>query len=384
MRLKAVVGMILIPALLIPVTGLQAQGLEESLQKMLGNNAKEYVQPLVTGFGAGMNSGLYRKASTKTGKLPLPIGLDVGLVVNAVAVPDAAKMFEYSMMENTITFPLSSMSGISTLPAELQPDDVTLTFNDIYDNGGITETPTIASDEETGVLLSTRTPNEVYMALRTQLVEEQGMSGSDVDIYLQPSIMNYLYGNLDNIAPDFQFPGGLGLGYVPTAGIQANVRIPFGIELQGRYIPEFEISKEFGMFSLYGAGLRKNLPVPIVDVTVGAFYQVLKVGDLLEATNINYHAEVGKRLPIPIIKITPYIGAGYDQTTINLTYTIPAGTIPGVDEDQELSFDLEGENMFRMNAGVTFQFLPFTFVNAEVALVGDYQVATLGLGMMFK
>ncbi|MGC9512674.1 MAG: DUF6588 family protein [Fidelibacterota bacterium] len=383
MRLKTVIGMVLILALLMPVSHLQAQSLEESLQKMLGENAKGYVQPLVTGFGAGMNSGLYRKASTKTATLPLPIGVDVGLIVNAVAVPDAAMMFEYSMMENTITFPLSSISGVSMLPAELQPDDVTLTFSDIYDNGGVTETPTIASDQE-GVLLSTRTPTEVYMALRTQLVEEQSMSGTDVDTYLQPSIMNFLNGNLDNIAPDFQFPGGLGLEFIPTAGIQANVRVPFGIEVQGRYVPEFEISEEFGMFSMYGAGLRKNLPVPILDVSIGAFYQVLKVGDILEATNINYHAELGKRLPIPIIKITPYIGAGYDQTTINLTYTIPAGTIPGIDEDQELSFDLDGENTIRLNAGLTLQVLPLTFVNAEVALVGDYQVATVGLGIMFK
>lgn len=384
MRLKNVIGMVLILALLMPVSRLQAQSLEESLQKMLGENAKGYVQPLVTGFGAGINSGLYRKASTETGTLPLPIGLDVGLVVNAVAVPDGAMMFKYSMLENTITFPLSSMSGISMLPAELQPDDVTLTFNDIYDNGGITETPTIASDQEEGVLLSTRTPNEVYIALRTQLVEEQGMSEGDVDTYLQPSIMNFLNGNLDNIAPDFQFPGGLGLEFVPTAGLQANVRVPFGIEVQARYVPKFEISEEFGKFSMYGAGLRKNLPVPILDVSVGAFYQVLKVGDILEATNINYHAELGKRLPIPIIKITPYIGAGYDQTTINLAYTIPAGTIPGIDQDQEISFDLEGENTFRMNAGVTLQPLPLTFVNAEFALVGDYQVFTLGLGIMFK
>jgi len=384
MRLKTVIGLMLILALIMPVIPLKAQSLEESLQKMLGDNAKGYVQPLVTGFGAGMNSGLYRKASTKTGTLPLPIGLDVGLVVNMVAVPEAAMMFEYSMMENTITFPLSTMPGLSMIPADLQPEDITLTFNDIYDNGGVTETPTIASDQEEGVLLSTRTPNEVYMALRTRLVEDQGMSGTDVDTYLQPSIMNFLNGNLSTIAPNFQFPGGLGLEFVPTAGLQANVRIPFEIEVQARYVPEFEISEELGMFSMYGAGLRKNLPVPVLDVSVGAFYQVLKVGDILKATNINYHAELGKRLPIPFIKITPYIGAGYDQTTTNLTYTIPAGTVPGIDEDQELSFDLEGENTFRMNAGLTLQVLPLTFINAEVALVGDYQVATVGLGIMFK
>lgn len=369
--------------LLVPMTELRAQSLEESLQKMLGDNARGYVQPLVTGFGAGMNSGLYRKAATATATLPLPIGLDVGLLVTASAVPESGMKFEYSMMENTIEFPLSQISLPAFVPANLRPDDVTLTFADIYDNGGITETPTIASDEE-GVDLLTRTPGEVYTALKNQLVTEQGMNANDVDTYLQPYLLSFLNSNLNTIAPAFSFPDGLELAFVPTANIQANVRIPFGIELQARYVPEYEISEEFGMFTMYGAGLRKSLPVPIVDVSVGAFYQVMKVGSILEATNINYHAEVGRRLPIPIIKITPYIGAGYDQTTINLSYTIPAGTIPGIEEDKEMSFDLEGENNIRFNAGLTLQVIPLTYINAEVALVGDYQVATIGLGIMFK
>ncbi len=382
MRLKSIIGIVLILALLVPATALQAQSLEESLKQMLGDNAKGYVQPVVNGFGAGINSGLYRKASTSTGKLPLPIGVDVGLVVNAVAVPDGAMMFQYSMMENTVTFPLSTMSGLSSVPQELRPDDVTLTFNDIYDNNGIEETPTITSDEE-GVTLYTRTPSEVYMALRTQLVEEQGMSGTDVDQYLQSSIMDFLNGNLNTIAPDFSFPDGLDIPYLPTTNLQANIRIPFGIELQARFVPEFEI-EDVGMFSMYGAGLRKSIPVPILDVSVGGFYQILKVGDIMEATNISFHAEVGKRLPVPIIKITPYVGAGYDQTNINLSYTIPGGTIPGIDTDEDVSFDLEGDNNLRVNAGVTLQILPLTFINADVAMAGDYLVATAGLGIMFK
>ena len=383
MGLKKLMCLFIVPLLLVPITGLRAQSLEENLQQMLGENARGYVQPLVTGFGAGMNSGLYRKASTATATLPLPIGLDVGLLVTASAVPESGMKFKYSMLENTINFPLSGISLPGSVPASLRPGDVTLTFADIYDNGGVTETPTVASDED-GVALVTRTPGEVYTALKNQLVSEQGMNANDVDAYLQPYILSFLNSNLESIAPDFHYPDGLELSAVPTANIQANVRIPFGIELQARYVPEYEISDKLGKFSMYGAGLRKSLPVPIVDVSVGAFYQVMKVGSLLEATNINYHAEVGKQLPIPLIKITPYIGAGYDQTTINLSYTIPANTIPGIDEDKEMSFDLEGENNVRLNAGLTLQVIPLTYINAEIALVGDYQVATLSLGIMFK
>ncbi|HDT12064.1 MAG TPA: hypothetical protein ENO01_00250, partial [Candidatus Marinimicrobia bacterium] len=320
MELKKLLCLFIVTPLLVPITELRAQSLEESLQRMLGENARGYVQPLVTGFGAGMNSGLYRKASTATATLPLPIGIDVGLLVTASAVPESGMKFEYSMMENEIVFPLSQISLPAGIPASLRPDDVTLTFEDIYNNYGVNETPTIASDED-GVVLETRTANEVYTALKNQLVTGQGMNANDVDTYLQPYLLSFLNSNLTTIAPTFPFPDGLGLAYVPTASIQANVRIPFGIELQARYVPEYEISEEFGMFTMYGAGLRKSLPVPIVNVSVGAFYQVMKVGSIMEATNINYHVEVGRRLPIPIIKITPYIGAGYDQTTINLSYT---------------------------------------------------------------
>ena len=383
MGLKKLLCLFVVALLLVPITELRAQSLEESLQKMLGENARGYVQPLVTGFGAGMNSGLYRKASTATATLPLPIGIDIGLLVTASAVPESGMSFQYSMMENTVVFPLSQISLPAGIPASLRPDDVTLTFEDIYNNYGVNETPTIASDED-GVDLITRTPSEVYTALKYQLVTEQGMNANDVDTYLQPYLLSFLNSNLTTIAPAFSFPDGLGLAYVPTANIQANIRIPFGIELQARYVPEYEISEEFGKFTMYGAGLRKSLPVPIVNVSVGAFYQVMKVGSIMEATNINYHVEVGRRLPIPIIKITPYIGAGYDQTTINLSYTIPGGTIPGIDDDKEMSFDLEGENNIRFNAGLTLQVLPLTYINAEYAIVGDYQVATIGLGIMFK
>ncbi|MDD3806594.1 MAG: hypothetical protein PHE86_00975 [Candidatus Marinimicrobia bacterium] len=379
MKAKKGLSVLLILILCIPFNTLKAQSLEETLRQLLGENAKGYVKPIVNALGVGINSGLYRKASTQTATIPLPLGFDLGIIMNVIPIPDSYMTFEYSLMENSVTFPLSTIEALIALPEDKRPDDVTLYFNEIYDNGGITETPTIASDEE-GVHLTTRSEDEVYMALRTHLIEDQGMSATDVDTYLQPHIMNFLDQNLDVLAPNFPFPDGLNLSIVPTANIQANVRIPFGIELQARYIPKIKINDDLGNFTMYGAGLRKDLPVPIVDVSVGAFYQIAKVGTIIEATNINYHAEIGKSLPI----ISPYVGIGYDQSTIDVNYTIPAGIIPGINEEQKIALSMDGDNHLRFTGGFTLKVIPFTFINAEVAWVEDYFIATAGLGFIFK
>lgn len=348
-----------------------AQSLEESLQMMLEKNAKGYTQPLITGFGAAINSGLYKKASVKTGALPIPIGIDVGLVTSMSFIPDEDKEFEYDLTENIITFPLHD---------EVNPQlpNIDLKFEDLY-NADKEKTPNIASDEE-GAKLSRKEYSEIINAIITEL------GNNDVDNpdqYKTAIESQFTDEDISNIIMPFQFPDGLNIPIVPVVGLQANVRIPFGIEISARALPEIEISEEIGKFKMYGLGLRKSVPVPIVDLSVGAFLQKMEIGDFFEANNLNFHAEAGKKLPISIIKIYPYAGIGMDKTDLNLKYTIPGGSVPGLDEDKELKFDIEGENKFRTTLGLTLQAIPFTYINLEGS-VGKYSSATLSAGFIFK
>lgn len=353
------VGMILIFAI-----GAMGQSFEDNLKKLMGKNAQGYVQPLVTGFGVAMNSGLYKKASPKTGLVP-PFGIDFGVVLSAAVVPDSDMEYEYDLSVMKYKVDMSDL-GIQGL------GEIELGFDDLY-NGTTGYTATIASDAD-GATVSHKDETSVYKALRAAMLE----ANVDLtDVNAADAQIRNVAADVYNGLTDFQFPGGLNLAAVPMAMPQANIRVPFGIELSLRGFPEYEL-EDIGKISIYGAGIRKSLPVPIVNVAVGAFYQTMKVGDIYEATNLNFNAEVGKSLGIPGFKISPYIGAAMDQTDVTLTYTVDFGDAP-----DDISLKMSGENKIRMNAGVTLQ-IPLIYINAEVAQVGDYKAGTVAAGFIFK
>ncbi len=341
-----------------------AQDLGASLESMLKDNAVGYVQPLVTGFGTAMNSGLYKKASVKTGLLP--IGFDFGIVTGIGIVPDDKMDFEYSLLENVIPFPLSDIDG--NLP------DIELNFGDLYDASSET-TPNIASDED-GTELTPKSNSEIVDAIIIKLGEE-GISNPEL---FRSTLESNL--DIDGLVTAFKFPSGLNARAIPAPTIQANVRVPFGIEVSVRALPEIDLD-DFGSIKMFGAGLRKSLPVPIINVTAGAFYQKLEIGDLCTATNLNFHVEAGKTVGLLFLKVSPYVGAGLDKSSIEVNYDIPAGSIPGINEVQKVSFDLDGENKMRVNAGLTLQLIPFTYLNIE-ASKGEYMSAAISLGLILN
>ena len=345
---------------------LTAGDLEENLSVMLANNAEMYVQPLVTGFGSSMNSGLYKRAKCTTGKLPLPIGFDVNIIVSASLVPDEDLNYDYYFMDNTIDFDLQSIDA--SLP------NVTMSMSDLY-TADKDETPTISGDEE-GAVITPKTQSDVIDAL----IAEMDPANSTVETAYRAAL-NSSYSSISSLIPEFQFPDGSNIPAIPSANVQLNVRIPFGIELGLRGAPPYEIPN-VGKLKMLGFGVRKNIPVPIVDVAVGGFYQILTIGNVFEAKNINVHTEIGKTLGIPGFKISPYLGVGMDKSTVDLTYTILGGTIPGNSEDQEIEFNMEGENKFRTNLGFSLQ-IALLHLQGEYS-IGKYQSATLNVGLTFK
>ena len=71
-----------------------------------------------------------------------------------------------------------------------------------------------------------------------------------------------------------------------------------------------------------------------------------------------------------------------DNSTVDLTYTIPGETIPGHSEAQEIEFSMEGENKFRTNLGFNLQ-MAFLHLQGEYS-IGKYQSAAINAGFTFK
>lgn len=347
---------------------LNAGDLEETLSQMAKKNAKLYVQPLVTGFGASMNSGLYKKADCTTGKLPLPIGFDVNIITSASLVPDEDLNFDYDFMDNELKIDLQTINA--SLPNQI----ITLKMSDVYTADKET-TPTVSGDED-GAIMSPKSQNEVVDAL----IAEIDPANTTLEAAYR-SALNNSYSSISDLIPVFQFPDGNNIPAIPSANIQLNVRIPFGIELGFRGVPPYKIA-DVGELKMLGFGARKSLPIPVVDVAVGGFYQTLMIGDVFEAQNINVHAEIGKTIGIPGFKFSPYLGLGMDKSTVDIAYTISAETIPGLTTDQEVSFDLEGDNKFRTNLGFSLQ-IALLHLQGEYS-IGKYQSATLNVGFTFK
>ena len=329
----------------------QAADFQDNLTKLVKENGKSYVQPLLTGFGTAVNSGLYKKASVKPGKL-IPIGFDVGIVTSTAIVPDEDKTYKYTL----------------DMPISIQGQSIDLSYADVYEASTET-TPTIASDKK-GTTLERKDNQEIINAINAKL-EGPDIGADDV--------------NISQLFPQtFKFPDGLNVAAVPMFALQANVRIPFiGLEVTGRGFPEYKIP-DVGKLSFLGGGLRKSIPVPIIDLTAGAFYQVIGVGDFFEVENYNYHLEVGKDIGLPFLfNFSPYAGLALDQTKGTLEYTVRGSDVPGMEQDQKIKYDFKGKNQLRMTAGLTAQIIPLTYVNLELAQ-GQYFAGTLSIGLIFK
>jgi len=354
MKIQLKTNMLFISILiLLIISNVSAKDFSSSIQKLAGENAEKYVMPLIEGFSSGLNTGLYNKASVAPGKL-IPVGFDIGFCTMFAMVPEDKTNFAYNLSENSILFPLGSLND--------DLEDINLSFMDIY-NSNSDKTPTIAGDGK-GVRFIAKNDNEIYDAVKSELIA-QGVSSAVIDNN-STEIQNYINSNLSGKVPNFQFPDGLGVAGVPAIALQANVRLPFiGLEVSGRYLPEIKMSSDIGKFKMYGLGLRKSIPIPIVDVTAGVFY------------------EIGKSIGIPfLLSFSPYAGVSMSSTKAELKYTIENDVIPGMDS-QDFKYDIELDNDFAFNLGLTAQIVPLTYLNVDYKQ-GDYSAVAIRFGLILK
>jgi len=343
-------------------------GLAESIQSMLASNATLYLQPFVDAFGYNMNSGWYYRSGVHKF-----LGFDVSVKAAATMVSDNAKTFNFLLSENQITLPLASSTNgaIADLP---------LGFDDLY-RGSNTATATVFGAKDGG---STLTPAIDYVV--DTLIHNQAISGGMNEAVwsgLSPGIRS----SVNNAVKPLALPNGFGVNLAPLPIVQASVGLPMGTEVSVRFFPEQDLG-DYGKFSFYGGGLRLNLdqfiPIPLfpVDITAGAFYQQMKIGDLLNATNLHYSLQVGKSINLLIFGLGVYVDAGMDQGSIDVSYDaiLPDGT--GGTQSVPVNFSFDAKGGVRYGAGFFIKPIPFININANYNQTADGdQIATLGLAV---
>ena len=331
--MKAARFVVLAGLLMVSSLSVYAQDdLSKQLTKVAGANAVNYLSPLLSAWGADLNSGFYHSAD-----LHEILGFDVGLKVGAVLVKDEDKVFDF-LLPDHVTY-----SGV-TLQAGVDYDNV------------IPGSPT-AVGASTGKMVAVKVkPTSSYVPLRGQ------------------TILN------------LTTPMGFDMKYAPLLMPQAAIGLPFGLEVVGRFVPNITLPNDIGKANFIGFGIRHSIdqyiPLMPIDVAVHFMTQKLTISDMndnkiLGASGTAYGIEVSKSL----VLFTVYGGYQIEKSSWTLepyNYFDPSTSksidIPG--------FSVDGKNTSRFHAGVRLLLL-IVNVHADYSFA-QQPVLTAGVGISFR
>ena len=346
----------LLSSLLVQTSFAQENELEGTLSKLSMDAAKYYVAPIVSGFGANLNSGwVHRAPSSKI----FGIDLEFGFVFMGTMMGDNAKNFSSS---GTFKFnkaqALQMVQGVSSnaairdaLANEIIKRDFQVNFSG----------PTIVGPENefVGVDFSGAT------------VSVGGTSYTVPAQRIETPVSGYLKD----------------LSALPLFAPQFSVGTVYGTTASFRFLPSVEIS-DLGKFSYFGFGLQHNpsmfIPVPLpVDVSAAFFTQSLKVGDIFNASATSFGVYASRQFGPGMLSITPYAGFAFESSSIKIKYdqVISDPTNPSQDLKLPVEFELEGENSARFVLGATLK-LALVSISADYSMA-KYNSFSVGLGLAF-
>jgi hypothetical protein len=166
-----------------------------------------------------------------------------------------------------------------------------------------------------------------------------------------------------------------GISRVPLPVVQGNLGLPmdFGVMIRG-----ISYKYQGQTLSLFGVGLKKDfsplIPIPMFP-HIGAMvaYHSFKGGDILSANVVSLDLMASESFLV----VEPYIGVGFDRTSIKFTYTYTnSGTSIPIDEKF-------AESTTRLTLGLKFSPLPLVQAFADYN-VGKFNSVTAGLAVSFR
>ena len=354
---KIVLGFVV----LLIVSGLFAGSFEETMDDLSGDAAKCYVSPLVSAFGTNMNGGWFHSVPKKS---ILGLNVELGIVSMLTPFPDDDKHFSttgdfYLTREQAEDL----IEGVSDIPA-VQDALIDKLLSEKFTVG--ISGATIIGDEDDHVLID-------FFEKPIEITTVAGMT--DVYTIPQHTIDTGVGGKLDDMSALPLFAPQLGVGTV------------FGTRAYLRYLPSVEI-EDLGEFSYWGVGLQHNvkawIPVPMpIDISLAAFTQRLKIGDIVDAKATTVGLNAGKTFGFRFLSVTPYTGLMYEKSTMEFNYDYEIGENPITNESitQNINFEMDGENEGRLVIGSAFR-LGVYYFSADYN-IGKYNSITANLGVAF-
>jgi hypothetical protein len=344
--------------------------LQGSINKLSQDAAKQYVAPVVTGFGSDLNSGWFHRAPAAKA---FQFDLEFGAVAMGTMFSDANKTFSTSGQFQFNSDQAGSLvdkvndPSYTSLPQPYKSQARTQIVNQIIGQSftvGIAG-PTIIGSDKDSVRIGFQGRNFTF-------TDPQGGQHT----VLVPS--NNIGLPVTGLLGDKKI---LGKNMVPLGAPQLSIGTVLGTQFTFRYLPEYQISAEIGKTKYFGWGIQHNpavwFPVEFpLDFSASFFSQKINAGTIFEAKTTAFGVNASKRLGWGALNLTPYVGYMVEKSTMTFTYDYtldtPTGTIP-----QHIVFSMDGENKSRITLGMSIKIL-IVNVNADYN-IGTYNSISAGV-----
>jgi len=160
----------------------------------------------------------------------------------------------------------------------------------------------------------------------------------------------------------------VGISALAIPMVRAEAGLPFGVSVfvRGTGVQGATLIGGGARYQLYDSGLI--LAIPDVAVTVG----LDKLShDVLDMSHLGVSVQASFNIPV----IKPFIGLGYDRTTVELKQ---ATKIP----EQLLPLEATASGT-RLTVGANLTLIPFTYLYGAYSLLHDETGIEIGLGIRF-
>ena len=327
--------------------------LHTNLSKLTLNAAGQYVKPLISGFGADMNSGwLSRIPDAKI------LGVDINFRIIAMGA-----FFDNAHK----TLSANTNFRFNRSEAELLTQNITdeTTREDVIDQ-------ILSQDFYVGIQGPTVVGKKHEYITATFRGHTFIANGQEVEIGSK-QFQTDINGALG------------GLPIMPLAAPQLTIGTVMGSCFSVRYLPSVETGSDLGKINYFGIGIMHNPNVWLggtlpVDLGVGVFFETMNAGDIFKANATQFSLFAGKTFGPSFSNVQPYAGLSVETSTIKVNYTEKFDTPVGP-KTEHISFDLKGENSFKLTLGTSFK-LALISLNIDYSFAA-YSTLSFGIGADF-
>jgi hypothetical protein len=196
---------------------------------------------------------------------------------------------------------------------------------------------------------------------------------------------------------------------LPIPAVQAALGLPMDTELMLR---GFAVKYKGADISLLGVGLKKNfsplIPIPMfpdvaamisyhrfsgkyttfeledIVIASGEYSATIDAGELMKSSHWSFDLIASKKLSLMVISLQPYVGIGFDRSSIDFEWTLVESDAPQSDLITPLT--VSGSSDFwttRLTLGLDVSPFPFVHVYGDYN-IGKFPQATLGLAISFR